>query len=121
MAAFNYNSAFVGGHIATDLELKTTDKGISAVTFLLAVKRSYSPSTDFLTISAWGTVAEFICNFFEKGSPIALDCELQSKNITVKEEKRSIIVIKAKKAYFVSSKNEPENLIVDEKQDENGV
>lgn len=66
------NKVILTGYIASDIELKTTNQGTSVTSFRLAVKRpkTKNDTTDFLTIVAWRSTAEFISKYFHKGSGI---------------------------------------------------
>lgn len=71
------------GRFCADPELKTTESGISVTSFTLAV--DYSDGTDFINIVCWRNNAEFVCKHFSKGSLIAVEGELQSRNYTNKD------------------------------------
>lgn len=68
------NKVILSGYIASDIELKTTNQGTSVANFRLAVRRprTKNDTTDFLTIVAWRSNAEFISKYFHKGSGIEL-------------------------------------------------
>lgn len=68
------NKVILSGYIASDIELKTTNQGTSVTNFRLAVRRprTKNDTTDFLTIVAWRSNAEFISKYFHKGSGIEL-------------------------------------------------
>ena len=67
------NKVVLSGYIASDVELKQTNNGISYTRFSLAVKRPRSAEeTDFLNIMCWRGTAEFVTKYFEKGSGIEL-------------------------------------------------
>lgn len=66
------NKAFLTGYIASDVELKSTAQGTPVVTFQLAVKRpkAKNDTTDFITVVCWRNTAEFVSEYFRKGSGI---------------------------------------------------
>lgn len=68
------NKVILTGYIASDIELKTTNQGTSVTSFRLAVRRPKTKNdmTDFLTIVAWRSTAEFISKYFHKGSGIEI-------------------------------------------------
>lgn len=81
------NKVILTGYVASDIELKTTPQGTSVVSFSLAVKRpkTKEDKTDFLTVVAWRSTAEFISKYFRKGSGIEVSGaltvrKLQDKN-----------------------------------------
>lgn len=72
------------GRLVRDPELKTTQSGNSVCTFSIAVDRSYTAKdeerkADFITVTAWRQTAEFICKYFQKGSLIAIEGSLQTR------------------------------------------
>lgn len=72
------------GRLVADPELKTTRSGNSVCTFSIAVDRRYTANdeerkADFFTITAWRQTAEFICKYFQKGSLIAIEGSLQTR------------------------------------------
>lgn len=77
------NSANFIGRLVNTPELRQTQSGISVTSFTLAVKRpgtyGEEEKTDWLDMVAWRSVAEFICKQFEKGMPIAVRCQVQTK------------------------------------------
>ena len=68
------NKVILTGYIASDIELKTTNQGTAVTSFRLAVRRPKTKNdmTDFLTIVAWRSTAEFISKYFHKGSGIEI-------------------------------------------------
>ncbi len=115
MANFNFNKVILGGRISSDLELKTTPSGVSVCTFGLAVTRRFGgrdddKQTDFFNIVAWRQTAEFINNYFSKGSSICIVGQLQTRSYTDKEGKvRYVTEVTADEAVFVDSKAEADN------------
>ena len=69
------NSVNIIGRLGSTPELKTTGEGISVCSFVVAVDRpgtyNENKKTDWIDVTAWRGTAEFICNYFQKGSPIA--------------------------------------------------
>ena len=112
MASFNFNKVILGGRIARDPELKTTQSGLSVTQFSIAVNRKstkdqQAPQTDFINVTAWRNTAEFITKFFRKGSSICIVGSLQIRSFTDKTgSKREVTEVVADEAYFVDSKQE---------------
>lgn len=82
-----YNKVTLLGRVACDLELKTTPSGKSVCTFTVACDRRYQQQgqerkADFLRCVAWQQTADFICRYWNKGKPIMLDGELQTRSYT---------------------------------------
>ena len=78
------NVVAIMGRLVADPELRTTQQGTNVCTFRIACERSYTPKgqqrqADFVDIVAWGKTAEFICKFFQRGSMIAVDGSLQTR------------------------------------------
>lgn len=72
------------GRLTHTPELKTTQNGTSVCSFSIAVDRTYTPKgeerkADFIDIVAWRQTAEFICKYFQKGSMIAIEGSLQTR------------------------------------------
>ena len=101
------------GRICGDLELKTTNNGVSVVSFTLAVDRSYTPKgqekqTDFIPCVAWRNTAEFIAKYFKKGQRMAVQGSLQSRKYTANDGgQRTAYEVVVDNAFFCESKNEP--------------
>ncbi len=79
------NRVILMGRIAQDLELKTTQSGISVLSFSVAVDRNYARQgedrqTDFIDCVAWRQTAEFINRYFGKGRMICVEGTLQKRS-----------------------------------------
>lgn len=103
------NSVVLMGRIVNDLELKTTQSGLSVVSFRIAVDRKYSKGekqTDFFDVVAWRNQAEFICKYFHKGSLIALEGELQTRSFQTKDgTNRTVTEVLANNVSFTGERN----------------
>jgi single-strand DNA-binding protein len=103
------NNVVLMGRIVNDLELKTTQSGLSVVNFRIAVDRKYSKGekqTDFFDIVAWRNQAEFICRYFRKGSLIALEGELQTRSYQTKDgANRTVTEVLANNVSFTGERN----------------
>lgn len=103
------NSVVLMGRIVNDLELKTTQSGLSVVSFRIAVDRKYSKGekqTDFFDIVAWKNHAEFICKYFRKGSLIALEGELQTRSYQTKDgANRTVTEVLVNNVSFTGERN----------------
>ncbi len=101
-----YNKVILMGRICNDLELKETTNGNKVVSFRLAVDRGYQTKgeekkTDFLNVTAWRSVAEFISKYFSKGRLILLEGELQTRSFDNKDgETQWITEVVVSKAEF---------------------
>lgn len=74
------NSINLVGRVAQDLELKTTQSGISVCSFTVAVDRpKVKDVTDFINCVAWRQSAEYLCKYGVKGSMVAISGSLQAR------------------------------------------
>ena len=115
------NNVVLMGRIVNDLELKTTQSGLSVVSFRIAVDRKYSKGekqTDFFDVVAWKNHAEFICKYFRKGSLIALEGELQTRSYQTKDgANRTVTEVLVSNVSFTGERNTGErtkNQIMDD-------
>nr|DAH39057.1 MAG TPA: Single strand binding protein [Caudoviricetes sp.]DAT71252.1 MAG TPA: Single strand binding protein [Caudoviricetes sp.] len=98
------------GRLVRDPELKTTQSGNSVCTFSIACDRSYTAKdeerkADFFTITAWRQTAEFICKYFQKGSLIAIEGILQTRQYQDKNgNNRTATEVLASRVSFAGSK-----------------
>lgn len=110
MANFNFNKVVIGGRLTADPELKTTPSGVSVCTFSVAVNRPRakegSQSSDFFTVTAWRTTAEFITRYFRKASSICIIGALQNRTWEKDGQKHYATEIMADEVYFVDSRDE---------------
>lgn len=104
------NRVILMGQLVADPELKTTNTGISVTSFRIAVDRSYvkqgeERQADFFDIVAWRSSAEFVCRNFSKGSLVAVDGQLQSRNYQTKEgQNRTAIEVVADNISFTGER-----------------
>lgn len=106
------NSIIIMGRITADPELRTTSSGLSVTTFTVAVDRGYArpgeeKKTDFIPVVAWRSTADFVTKYFRKGSMIAVQGSLQTRNYEDKSgNKRVAYEIVADQVSFCGSKAE---------------
>jgi single-strand DNA-binding protein len=72
------------GRLVYEPELKTTPSGINVCSFRIACDRSFARQgeerkSDFIDVTAWRQTAEFVCKYFQKGSMIAIEGSLQTR------------------------------------------
>jgi single-strand DNA-binding protein len=100
------------GRLVADPELKTTNSGISVCSFRIAVDRNYVKAgeqrqADFFDVVAWRGSAEFVCKHFSKGSLIAVDGQLQSRNYQTKDgQNRTAIEVQADNISFTGERKD---------------
>lgn len=105
------NKVILMGRITADLELKTTQNGISVISFTLAVNRNYGKGseqqTDFIDIVAWRNTAEFVSKYFTKGQLVAVAGALQTRLWTDKDgNKRKSVEVVADEVHFAEAKRD---------------
>ncbi len=106
------NIVAINGRLTADPELRTTGTGVQVCSFTVAVDRSFVRSgeerqADFIDVVAWRNNAEFICKYFHKGSMIAIDGSIQTRNFEDKNgNKRKATEIVANNISFCGSKSE---------------
>lgn len=103
------NCVTLMGRLVADPELRTTTTGKAVATFTIAVDRSYSKDkqTDFINIVAWENQANFISRYFGKGSMIAIQGAIQTRNYEDKNgNKRTAFEVIAREVSFCGSKSE---------------
>ena len=78
------NRVALVGRLTKDAELRRTSNGKAVASFTLAVNRNFKTGdgqeADFLSIVAWGKVAENTANYCSKGSLVSVDGRLQTRN-----------------------------------------
>ena len=98
------------GRLVADPELRHTPNGIATCTFRIAVDRSFvrageERKADFIDIVAWRQSAEFVCKYFHKGSLIAVNGSLQTRNYEDRNgNKRTAYEVVAENIHFAESK-----------------
>ena len=110
-ANFNFNKVIIGGRLTSEPELKTTQSGLSVVSFSVAVnrktKQGEEQKADFFNVTAWRQTAEFVARYFKKGSSICIVGSLQTSSWTnQKGEKQYRTDIVADEVMFVDSKSD---------------
>ena len=106
------NKVIAMGRFVATPELKTTTSGIPVCSFTIAVDRQgKKETTDFLDIVAWRHTAEFICKWFEKGTPIIVEGSLQTRTYEDKNgQKRKAVEVVADNVFFIpKTKSAPAN------------
>lgn len=104
------NRCFFIGNVTKDIELTTTDSGITVCKFSIAVNRqtrsaSGERGVDFLNIVAWRGLGELCAKYLTKGKKVCIVGELQTFSYTTKEgEKRYSFNILAQDVEFLASR-----------------
>lgn len=98
------------GRLVHDPEIKSTNSGSRVSTFAIAVDRNRpAPDgqrmVDYIDIVTWNKTAEFVCNYFKKGSWIAVNGRLETRSYEDKDgNKRKVFEVIADGVNFVGAK-----------------
>ena len=106
------NCIVLMGRLVADPELRTTTTGKSVCSFRIAVDRGYvkageEKKADFIPVVAWEGTANFVSRYFSKGSMIAVQGQLQSRQYEDNSgAKRTAYEVLAREVSFCGSKAE---------------
>ena len=116
------------GRLVYDPELKTTPSGINVGSFRIAVDRSFTRKgeerkADFIDVTAWRQTAEFVSKYFQKGSMIAVEGSLQTRQYQDKNgNNRTATEVLASQVSFCGGKVAERAVVKDfDQQTENHV
>lgn len=114
------NIVAIMGRLVADPELRTTQNGTNVCSFRIACDRNYTASgqerqADFIDVVAWRQSAEFISKYFQKGSMIAIDGSLQSRQYQDKNgNNRTAVEVLANHISFAGNTKKPDKQPVDD-------
>ena len=79
------NKVILIGRLTRDPEMRTTPSGVATTSFSIAVQRNYANAqgdreADFINCVAWRKQAENIAKYCTKGSQVAVDGRIQTRN-----------------------------------------
>ena len=106
------NVVAIMGRLVADPELRTTTQGNSVCSFRIACDRSYvqqgqERQADFIDVVAWRQQAEFVSKYFQKGSLIAIEGSLQTRQYQDKQgSKRTAVEVVANNISFAGAKRQ---------------
>ena len=105
------NECILSGHLASDVELRTTQSGKSVAQFRLAVNRRKGKDgkqeTDFLPIVVWDKLADLCAKYLAKGSGAAVAGAIQTRSYTAQDgSKRYVTEIIANEVEFLGGKQD---------------
>lgn len=106
------NVVAIMGRLVADPELRTTPAGYSVCSFRIACDRSYvqqgqERQADFIDIVAWRQQADFVSKYFQKGSMIAVEGSLQTRQYQDKQgSKRTAVEVVANNISFAGAKRQ---------------
>lgn len=106
------NNCIFQGRFAADPEMRTTQSGLTVASFRMAVDRDNvgqdgRRATDWLNFVAWRKTAEFVCQYFRKGSTALVECQRQTRSYEDKNgQKRTATEFVVQKIHFCGPKTE---------------
>lgn len=105
------NKVILIGRLSRDPELRTTPSNLSVATFSIAVSRPFvsqggQPETDFINCVVWRRQAENLAKYCHKGSQIAVEGRIQTRNYTAQDgSKRYVTEVMCDNITFLGSKD----------------
>lgn len=78
------NKAILTGRLTKDADLRSTPTGTEVTSFTLAVD-GLKDNTNFINCVAWNNQAKFITTYCKKGSLVAIEGRLQTRNYDRKD------------------------------------
>ena len=105
------NVVAIVGRLVADPQMRQTTTGKNVASLRVAVDRGRrdpngQTQADFFDVVAWDRSADFVCKYFQKGSMIAIDGRLQSRQYQDKNgNNRTAIEIVANNINFVGPKS----------------
>ena len=110
MSNLNLNKVVLSGRLTSKPELKVTPSGINVCSFSIAIKRRGAEESDFINCQAWRKIAEFISQYFDKGSAICVTGSIQTRSWNDNNgNKRFATEVVVDEAMFVDSRSDPTN------------
>lgn len=106
------NKVMLIGRLTKDPELRYTQGGTAVASFTIAVDRRFSKEkeADFINCVAWQKTAEFISQYFRKGSKIVVEGRLQTRSYEVEDgSRRWATEVVVEQCEFADSKAKNEN------------
>ncbi len=106
------NTITLIGRMTATPELRSTPSGKSVCNFTVAVQRRFKdadgePVTDYIDCVSWGSTAEFVSRWFNKGVRIAVQGELQTRLYKDKDEKsHKVFEVLVKEVEFADGKTQ---------------
>ena len=107
------NHITIMGRLTRDVELRSTQSGVSVASFTVAVDRDFGArdggekQTDFIDCVAWRQTGEFVSKYFRKGSMIVVSGRLQSRKWQDRDgNNRTNWEVNADNVYFGESRRD---------------
>ncbi len=109
------NKVFLIGRLTRDPELRYTGSNIPTATFSVAVNRNFTNQAgereaDFINIIVWRKQAENCKNYLSKGSQVAIEGRIQTRNYDGQDgQKHYVTEVVADNVEFLGSRNSSGN------------
>jgi len=106
------NRIIITGNLTQAVELRSTASGLSVAEFGIAVNEKVKKGNDwvketsFFDVVAFGSTAEVIGEYTEKGSPLLFEGRLKQETWEKDGQKRSKVKIIADKVEFIGKKGD---------------
>lgn len=104
------NKVFLIGRLTKDPDLRYTTNNIPSANFSIAVNRTFTNQNgvreaDFINVVVWRKQAENVKKYVSKGSLVAIDGRIQTRNYEDKEGKKVYVTeVVADNVQFLESK-----------------
>jgi len=111
------NQVTIAGNMVRDPELRETKGGTSVTSFTVAVNRTYytdkkekKEECSFIKVTAWSKLAETVCKYLTKGSPLIVIGQIKQESWEDDEgNKRDKTGVTATNVQFLSQKPKSDN------------
>lgn len=105
------NHVTIQGRLVKDPETRRTNSGKAVCSFTIANdKPGKDNGASFIECVAWEKTADFISNYFAKGSMVVLEGRLDSRQYETKDgQKRTVHEVVVSQAHFCERKKEDGN------------
>lgn len=102
------NHVSIMGRLVRDPEIRRTNSGKAVCSFAIACdKPGRDSGASFIDCVAWEKTADFIGNYFMKGSMVVLEGRLESRQYETKDnQKRTVLEVVVSQAHFCEKKKE---------------
>ena len=102
------NHSVIMGRLVRDPEVRRTNTGKAVCSFTIACDKPGKDSgASFIECVAWEKTADFINNYFMKGSAIIVEGRLESRQYETKDgQKRTVTEVVVAQAHFCEKKKE---------------
>lgn len=105
------NKVILIGRLARNPEMRTTPSGVATTSFTIAVQRNYANAqgdreADFISCVAWRKQAENIAKYCSKGSQVAVEGRIQTRNYDAQDgTKRYVTEVIADNVSFLGGRS----------------